>query len=99
SRASTVNNRRHSKLVQWYTKLQYDVSLGRGGTRLGFGKLEAFRGDRSNRIQPAQSELAIRVEGRDHVNTPSVGSQASRPIESAPVQTCIFIYAYLGNDQ
>ncbi|RDX99229.1 hypothetical protein CR513_17750, partial [Mucuna pruriens] len=31
SRASAVSNCRHSKLVQWYTKLQYGVSLGRGG--------------------------------------------------------------------
>ncbi|RDY12055.1 hypothetical protein CR513_03199, partial [Mucuna pruriens] len=30
SRASAVNNRRHSKLVQGYTKLQYSVSLDRG---------------------------------------------------------------------
>ncbi|RDX66703.1 hypothetical protein CR513_54502, partial [Mucuna pruriens] len=45
SRASAVSNRKHSKLVQWYTKLQYGVSLGRGGTRPGFGKLVAFKGN------------------------------------------------------
>ncbi|RDX82138.1 hypothetical protein CR513_37103, partial [Mucuna pruriens] len=47
SRTSAGRNRRHSKLVQGYMKLQYGFSLGRGGTGPGFRKLEAFRGDHS----------------------------------------------------